>query len=966
MLAMPIPHCPAGSNLLAPEDSRAWLEQPSPIPPCRVAKPTKQPPGVTVAEKKRRAATRWRWILAVGLLANLGALGLGLGTLSEHYGQKWTGLPIFKTNTVGPRILASPESYPHLRRIVPGTWIAAVDGRTIEEPPDMDAILDEFPEGTPVTHEFITNSGQSVLLDLPTNRLGLDHIIGLFLSPMVAGLLFLLAGTIPAFAQPAHPSARIVALMAIGLTGNFIFLIPDYFLGHRFTPFSFIFPFIGVPALFQLGLCFPKPMWPLTRWPRALPATLYAGSALFWIAFAYVFENHPRSLLPLELVEVGFLATSLLVLVSNLIREARRSEATRLRAAARVVLPSIALFVLVSLILAAATWGVTDFYVPPAFVLLPIPVLAVSMAYAILGYHLFGLERDKLRLIARSALLIGAISLFLLSTTFLEFFVRPTVAWSIAGSLTLLTTSALPILTSFYSRIDRWIEKVIFPQQQRARESLRTIAGEVGRLRDSESLIDFLRRQVAPLLGNAPLSLVRGRSDGPLEEASPRPGELRIELSADDMLTKALADPKLIEAGIPRESAARNRLAEIRAELVIPLTRHDDLIGGIFVGRRRDNGEHEAEDIQLLYDLAGPTGIALENALRMDQINELTERLEGENLYLRAEVEEEFADSEIIGRSQGIREALSQLKRVASANISVLIVGETGTGKELAVRTLHAASERSDRPLIKVACAALPENLLESELFGHERGAFTGAERAREGRFEIADGGTLFFDDVDTLNPNVQAKLLRALQEGEIQRLGSNRVRKVDVRVVAATNRDLQEEVAAGRFREDLYYRLAVVPIRLPPLRERLDDLELLVEHLARTQGRRLGREIAEVSAETLLEMRRHSWPGNIRELRNVVERAIVLESGPILRLPGPLTAGSSSPATDGPITSAALARAKIGSEPLAELVLEFKKAMIAEALQRNEGNQRKAAEVLGMHRPSLTRMIRDLGLRRS
>ena len=199
---------------------------------------------------------------------------------------------------------------------------------------------------------------------------------------------------------------------------------------------------------------------------------------------------------------------------------------------------------------------------------------------------------------------------------------------------------------------------------------------------------------------------------------------------------------------------------------------------------------------------------------------------------------------------------------------------------------------------MKIACAALPEPLLESELFGHERGAFTGAVGRKAGRFEVADGGTIFFDDVDTLPLGVQAKLLRALQEGEVQRLGSNEVRRVDVRVVAATNRDLLAEVRAGRFREDLYYRLNVVPLRIPPLRERVEDIPLLVEHFIRQDGPRLGPSVRAVSAEALEALRAYSWPGNVRELRNVIQRALVLSHDEVLRLPGPLE-GQRDPARE-------------------------------------------------------------------
>jgi two-component system response regulator HydG len=254
-------------------------------------------------------------------------------------------------------------------------------------------------------------------------------------------------------------------------------------------------------------------------------------------------------------------------------------------------------------------------------------------------------------------------------------------------------------------------------------------------------------------------------------------------------------------------------------------------------------------------------------------------------------------------------------------------------------------------------CGAVPENLIESELFGHEKGSFTGATQAKAGRFEVADGGTLFFDDVDTLPLGVQAKLLRAIQEGEVQRVGSNAVRTVDVRIVAATNKDLLAEVRAGRFREDLYYRLHVVPIRLPALRERPDDIPLLVQHFIEREGPRLGRRVTAVAAETMAELTRYAWPGNIRELRNVIERALVMSSGEVLRLPGPLRAHEA-------VSSSGAASDELGRTPFPELVRRKKIEWIREALERSGGNQRRAAELLGLHRPSLTRMIRELGIR--
>ncbi len=334
----------------------------------------------------------------------------------------------------------------------------------------------------------------------------------------------------------------------------------------------------------------------------------------------------------------------------------------------------------------------------------------------------------------------------------------------------------------------------------------------------------------------------------------------------------------------------------------------------------------------------------------------LQQRLAAEVVALRGELELHHNFREIVGQSAVLKAVLAQIEQVAPTDASVLVLGETGTGKELVVRALHALSGRAERALVKVACAAIPETLLESELFGHERGAFTGATGLQRGRFELADTGTIFFDDVDTLPPGVQAKLLRAIQEGEVQRLGSSALRHVDVRVIAASNKDLLAEVRAGRFREDLFYRLHVVPIRLPPLRERREDIPLLVAYFIERESAALGRSVRGVAEDALAELLRYDWPGNVRELRNVVQRALVMGRGDVLRLPGPLS-HREDPSGRAPSELADTAG-------FAERVRAYKVRLISDALTASDGNQRRAAESLGLHRPSLTRMIRELGIR--
>jgi transcriptional regulator with GAF, ATPase, and Fis domain len=355
----------------------------------------------------------------------------------------------------------------------------------------------------------------------------------------------------------------------------------------------------------------------------------------------------------------------------------------------------------------------------------------------------------------------------------------------------------------------------------------------------------------------------------------------------------------------------------------------------------------------------------------LTEVERLKERLEAENVYLRSEVSEAYRDRELIGRSEGILKVLQQVNQVAGTDMTVLVLGETGTGKELVARAVHGQSERSGRPLVKVNCSALPGELIESELFGHEKGAFTGATGRQVGRFELADGGTIFLDEVGDLPLKLQAKLLRVLQEGEFERLGSGKTIKVDVRVIAATNRSLVEGMQRGSFRPDLYYRLAVYPIRLPPLRERREDIGLLAAVFLREASRRLGRVFDAIPAEVLEALRQYDWPGNVRELQNVIERAAVISIGRRLQLPEGWTSSEVwKPATPGsllPMRDAQLP--KDDSHPSEECSLdEVGRSYIVQILQqtgwRVEG-PKGAARILGLNPSTLRSRMLKLGIHR-
>ena len=318
---------------------------------------------------------------------------------------------------------------------------------------------------------------------------------------------------------------------------------------------------------------------------------------------------------------------------------------------------------------------------------------------------------------------------------------------------------------------------------------------------------------------------------------------------------------------------------------VLPLISRNRVLGTLGL-RRRDENAYTDDEVRFLMQVANQIAIAVENALAYGEIRALKDKLALEKLYLEDEIRNDRSFEEIIGKSTALRRVLRQVETVAPTDATVLIYGETGTGKELIARAIHNLSPRRPQAFVKLNCAAIPTGLVESELFGHERGAFTGAITQRIGRFELANHGTVFLDEIGDLPLELQPKLLRVLQEREFERLGNSRTLRSDARLIAATNGDLAAMVEAQRFRADLFYRLNVFPIHLPPLRERVEDIPLLVRHFVQHFARRMNRTIETISSDTMESLVRYQWPGNIRELENVMERAVILSSGPVLRVP--------------------------------------------------------------------------------
>jgi formate hydrogenlyase transcriptional activator len=400
------------------------------------------------------------------------------------------------------------------------------------------------------------------------------------------------------------------------------------------------------------------------------------------------------------------------------------------------------------------------------------------------------------------------------------------------------------------------------------------------------------------------------------------------------------------------ESPVAQRLLDegVKTLCSAPLLSHDGALGALNVGRRREDAFAQ-DDVDLLGQVAQQIAIAVENALAYKQIAELKDKLNTEKLYLEGEIQSEHNFEEIIGESTALKGVLKQVEIVAPTDSTVLILGETGTGKELLARAIHNRSGRRERTFVKMNCAAIPTGLLESELFGHERGAFTGAIAQKMGRFELAHGGTLFLDEVGDIPLELQSKLLRVLQEQEFERLGSTKTVKVNVRLIAATNRDLSRMVADKEFRSDLYYRLNVFPIVSPPLRDRRDDIPLLMRYFAQKYARRMNKQITTIPSEAIRALSDYVWPGNVRELENFIERAVILSQGAQLQLPVAELRMPKEVASDGVATLAAAERDHI-------------QRALREA-NWTIGGPGGAAAKLGMKRTTLQSKMQKLGISR-
>jgi formate hydrogenlyase transcriptional activator len=495
-----------------------------------------------------------------------------------------------------------------------------------------------------------------------------------------------------------------------------------------------------------------------------------------------------------------------------------------------------------------------------------------------------------------------------------------------------------------------------FDQLQQERDRLKLLLGVSNTVSSNLDLPDLLRAISASLRSimqsdGAGVSLLDQQTDQVRLCVIDFPGN-HGHVVEGQLLTEDEPAVRAVRSGEPVVVDKMVKGDLVKAVCAVPLIGRDRVLGALGVGRP---DPFSPKDVGFLQQVAGQVAIAVENALAYGEIAALKDKLSREKLYLQDEIRSELNFEEIIGKSEALRKVLQQVETVAPTDSTVLIYGETGTGKELIARAIHDLSSRVSNSFVKLNCAAIPTGLLESEMFGHERGAFTGAVAQRIGRFELANRGTVFLDEIGEIPLELQPKLLRVLQEREFERLGSSRTLTSDARLIAATNRDLSIMVGDQRFRADLFYRLNVFPIQVPPLRERREDIPVLVRHFVQQFARRMNRAIDTIPSETMSALVAYHWPGNIRELQNLIERAVILSMGPVLKVP--LNDLHAQPP------------AAMASSGKIETLEEVERRHILETLQTTDwvvGGPKGAAAALGLKRSTLQVRMEKLGIRRA
>lgn len=616
-------------------------------------------------------------------------------------------------------------------------------------------------------------------------------------------------------------------------------------------------------------------------------------------------------------------------------------------------------------------------------------VLALSLTLSTSSKWTRILERWVNRGFVYAAITVGILLLYIVLSGFIGLVL--TQMFGVTSRIVTVGAAVLSTAGLFSVKhiVQDYIDRLFFRTRYRYAETLRELSERMAGVMELSRLLAQLVRILGENMGLSWASAYRYHEGHLIRQQTWGPAHDVISIDCPASLLRQI---KTLEPhscvflaswfSTNKTNAAWIRIFDtLNAKCLVVLEFQGEWLGVLALGAVDETFTFSRDELDLLESVAKQASVAMKNALSYStilhlsenlaaqkrEIEQLKSRLEVENVYLRQELLSTARFGDLVGNSPAMLQVRQMIEKVAPTDATVLITGESGTGKELVARTIHALSPRHERAMVVVNCAAIPETLLESELFGHVKGAFTGATRRKVGQFEIADGSTLFLDEVGDLPLALQVKLLRVLQEREFHPVGSETPVKVDVRIIAATNRDLKAMVQAGTFREDLYYRIHVVPIHLPLLRQRGDDVILLAQYLLDMHARRMGRKLTGFSRAAIERMRAYAWPGNVRELSNVIERAVTLAEGPILDadilLPAiPVAPDVSTQATE--TTTSVLENENLVFDlPYKEAVETFRRRYIARALERTRGNKSEAARLAGVNRPYLHKLIRELNI---
>jgi transcriptional regulator with GAF, ATPase, and Fis domain len=899
-------------------------------------------------------------------------------------------------------IAIDPESPGDLTDLRPGDQILRVGNQEIRNQADVFVfkyLLQNEPYSIVYRRGASTLTGQ-LIPDAPV--FPFSTLFGVILSTLFLGL-----GLTVYLKKSWDPGARIFYLLISCLSAACLGLVNVGDFINKATPIMFILPVLIPPLSLHLRLIFPERIGIIARYPRLLaliylPFLLGALYGYFLIFKAKLLYHQGQSDLGIyhqfDLLVKLFLGLLLVYMVMGFVLLARTLLTNRPPEVKRQikwifwgdVIAVVLLFAGLPLIFQEITFYSSGARNLPFTLIFATLAYLVANALAIFKYRLMDIDIVIHR--SLSYLLVSGIIVLL------YFILFGTFGW-IFGLLTGRNTPVIYIISAMVigflfrpllSRIEEGVERLFYRERYELHQALGEVSQALITVLNPMEIFEkvyctaenslhirtgclwLLEQQGGAL--NAVSSLPEGEGVPVLSRGTIQPLALYF-METRKGLTRYMVSTK---ASFGND---RNRylkpFEETKMEILLPLIYKNTLLGMVGFGEKRSGDLYASEDVALLTTLAHQIAMAMQNARahqqskqlnvelgvrireienQQEEILALQQRLLNENIYLREEIGQQFDFTEIIGSSKPIKEVLTMVEKIAPTLSTVFVRGETGTGKELISRAIHFNSPRKDAPLIKINCAVIPANLLESELFGHEKGAFTGAERTKSGKFELADRGTIFLDEIGDLAPNLQVKLMRVLQEKEFERVGGTRTIKVDVRIIAATNRDIEKAISCGAFREDLFYRLNVISIPLPPLRERKEDIRELTIHFLNKFSRNLGKSVKEIEPKAMEILKAYHWPGNIRELANVLERAVVLGEGGALAV-------NDLPHNLAPSQSSRLVPASGTEAALPQEMGQIEKQRIIEALEKAKGNKSEAARMLGLKRGTFYGKLRKFDI---